>query len=332
MMSFTAKAAALFGAAALVLVPAGVSTASTSTSPPAASPHLNAPRHSRPTGGGGSTLLNYHGGVSDGAAGTVGVETTPGVYIVFWGSQWNNNDPSGEANQVQNFLGGLYQSGASTNDNWSLSTTQYCQGVANGATSCSAGTPVTAPTASPVLGVWSDNTSAAPSKPRQSQLAGEAVRAAGHFGNASATQNASVQYVIATAHGNNAQGFGTSYCAWHSSVNSSAGQIAYTNLPYITDAGASCGANFVSSAIDGITIVEGHEYAETVTDQYPNGGWLDGSGAENGDKCAWISPGSPGGSAAITLSTGTFAVQSLWSNSLPGCAVYYPVGGSGQHG
>jgi len=330
-MSFTAKAAALFGAAALVLVPAGISGASTSTSPPAASPHENHPRGAPPTGGGStSTLLNYHGGVSDGAAGAVGVETTPGVYLVFWGSQWSS-DPSGEATYVTNFLNGLYQSGGSTNDNWSPSTTQYCEGVASGA-SCSGGTFVTAPTKSPLLGVWSDKGSAAPSKPRQSQLAGEAINAAAHFGNGTAAKNASVQYVIATAHRNNAQGFGTSYCAWHSSVNSSAGEIAYTNLPYITDAGGSCGANFVGSANDGISIVEGHEYAETVTDQYPNGGWLDGSGAENGDKCAWITPGTSGGSADIALSTGTFAVQSLWSNSLPGCAIYYPVGGSGQHG
>ena len=330
-MSFTAKAVALFGAAALVLVPAGISAADPPTSSPATSPHMSPTRPAGPRGSSTSNLLTYHGGVSDGAAGVVGVETTPGVYIVFWGSQWNNNDPSGEAPLVQSFLGDLYQSGGSTNDTWSTSTTQYCEGVASG-TSCAGGTPIAAPGKSPLLGVWFDNGSTAPSKPRQGQLANEAINAAGHFGNTIAAKNASVQYVIATAHRNNASGFGTSYCAWHSSVNSSAGEIAYTNLPYITDAGASCGANFVSSATDGITIVEGHEYAETVTDQYPNGGWLDGSGAENGDKCAWISPGTPGGSADITLSTGTFAVQSLWSNSLPGCAIYYPVGGSGQHG
>jgi hypothetical protein len=47
--------------------------------------------------GGGSSNLYYHGGISDGAAGTVGVETAPKVYVVFWGSQWNSNDPSGEA-------------------------------------------------------------------------------------------------------------------------------------------------------------------------------------------------------------------------------------------
>jgi serine protease len=103
--------------------------------------------------------------------------------------------------------------------------------------------------------------------------------------------------------------------------------VAYTNLPYITDAGASCGANFNGMGpTAGITIVEGHELAETMTDQFPNGGWLDGSGAENGDKCAWISSGQ-GASARVTLSTGTFPVQSLWSNAFNsgsgGCVLSY---------
>lgn len=53
------------------------------------------------------------------------------------------------------------------------------------------------------------------------------------------------------------RGFGTQWCAWHSSTTSSYGNIAHTNLPYITDAGASCGANFNGlGANAGITIVE----------------------------------------------------------------------------
>lgn len=76
-----------------------------------------------------------------------------------------------------------------------------------------------------------------------------------------------------------------------------------------------------------ITIVGGHEFAETETDIFPNGGWLDGSGAENGDKCAWISSGQ-GASADISLSTGAFAIQSLWSNAFNGdaggCGLQYP--------
>jgi len=154
------------------------------------------------------------------------------------------------------------------------------------------------------------------------------VRAAQHFGNTTAASNASVQYVIATATGHNSRGFGSQYCAYHSATSSSVGNVAYTNLPYITDAGGNCGANFNGLGPDaGITIVGGHEMAETMTDQFPNGGWLDSGGAENGDKCAWISSGQ-GAAADITLSTGTFPVQSLWSNAFNsgsgGCVLSYP--------
>jgi hypothetical protein len=141
------------------------------------------------------------------------------------------------------------------------------------------------------------------------------VNAAAHFGNTTASKNASVQYVIATATGNSSSGFGTQYCAWHSSTGSSYGNIAYTNLPYITDAGGSCGANFNGlGANAGITIVGGHEMGETITDQLPSSGWLDSNGAENGDKCAWISSGQ-GATANISLSGNLFSVQSLWSNA-----------------
>jgi hypothetical protein len=177
-------------------------------------------------------------------------------------------------------------------------------------------------------GVWADNASSAPSKPKQSQIAAEAVRAAQHFGNTAAASNASVQYVIATATRNSSNGFGRQYCAYHSSTSSTVGNVAYTNLPYITDAGASCGANFNGLGPDaGITIVGGHEMGETITDQFPSTGWLDSGGAENGDKCAWISSGQ-GASADISLSSGTFPVQSLWSNAFNsgsgGCVLSYP--------
>ena len=264
-----------------------------------------------------SNDLYYHGG-----AGGIGVETAPKIYLVLWGSQWNNNDPSGEAAILENFYRGV---GGSS---WLNSVTQYCQGVATGTFTCgNSGTHAGNQTGI-FAGVWADNASSAPSKPRQSQLAAEAVRAAAHFGNTTASSNASVQYVIATSTGNNSSGFKTQYCAYHSSTSSSYGNVAYTNLPYITDAGANCGANFNGLGPDaGITIVGGHEMGETITDQFPSTGWLDSGGAENGDKCAWISSGQ-GASADISLSTGTFAVQSLWSNAFNsgsgGCVLTYP--------
>jgi hypothetical protein len=257
--------------------------------------------------------LSYHGGT-----GGIGVETQPIVYLVLWGSQWNNNDPSGEAALLESFYGHVF------NSSWNNSVTQYCQNVASGTVTCgSAGTAAGNANGS-FFGFWYDNASAAPSKPSQSNLAAEAVRAAANFGNTGAGSNASVQYVIATATGNNASGFGTQYCAWHSSTSSSYGNIAYTNLPYITDAGASCGANFNGLGTNaGITIVGGHEMAETETDQFPSSGWLDANGAENGDKCAWNAA-----TNNVSLNGASFPVQPLWSNASNGgkgaCVLSYP--------
>ena len=264
-----------------------------------------------------SSNLYYHGGV-----GGIGVESAPFVYLVLWGSQWNGNDPKGEASILESFYS------AAGGSPWLNSVTQYCENVSSGTYFCNgAGTP--AGNQSGIYkGVWADNGSAAPAHPTQSQLAAEAVNAAAHFGNTSANSNQSVQYVIATATGNSASGFGTQYCAWHSSTSSSYGNIAYTNLPYITDAGASCGANFNGLGPNaGITIVGGHEMAETITDQFPNGGWLDSGGSENGDKCAWLSSGQ-GASANVTFpNKSTFPVQSLWSNAYNnnagGCVLSY---------
>ena len=260
-----------------------------------------------------SNNLAYNGGV-----GGIGVETAPRVYLVLWGSQWSS-DPSGEANTLQSFF---QHAGGSS---WLNSVTQYCQGVAKGTITCgTSGQHAGNPSSGLYVATWGDGAAAAPAHPTQSQLAAEAVKAAGHFGNTSSSSNGSVQYVIATAHGNNASGFGTQYCAWHSSTSSSYGNIAYTNLPYITDAGASCGANFNNLGPNaGTTIVEGHEMAETITDQFPNGGWLDRSGEENGDKCAWSSA-----TSSQSMGGGSFPVQPLWSNALNnnsgGCVLSYP--------
>lgn len=273
----------------------------------------------KPGGGSASSNLSYHGGT-----GGIGVETAPKIYLVVWGSQWNNNDPSGEVAILQSFFTGM--SGSS----WLASVTQYCQGVATGTFFCNgAGTPA-GNAAGEYAGIWYDNATAAPTHPRQSDFAKEAVRAAQFFGNTAAGSNASTQYVIATATGNSSSGFKTQYCAYHSSTSSaSVGNVAYTNLPYITDAGASCGANFNNlGALAGITIVSGHEAGETISDQFPSTGWLDSNGAENGDKCAWIATGNVGASANVTFPTGTYPVQSLWSNAMNsgagGCAISYP--------
>jgi serine protease len=262
--------------------------------------------------------LLYGGGI-----GGVGVLTGQHkVYLVYWGSQWNGNDPSGQAAIQQNFFQGV---GGSS---WNASVTQYCQGIAINSSTCGSGSTFATNPTGVLGGIWYDNASPAPAQPTQAQLAAEAVRAAQYFGRTTALSNTSAQYVINTATGNNSSGFGTQYCAWHSYTSSAYGNIAYTNMPYMTDAGGSCGANINGlGPTAGITIVGGHEFAETETDPFPGGGWMDQRGAENADKCAWITSGQ-GAIVAITLGSQSFAVQSLWSNAFNtgngGCVQSYP--------
>jgi serine protease len=102
-------------------------------------------------------------------------------------------------------------------------------------------------------------------------------------------------------------------------------------MPYVMNGNVGCGENFVNADnsygngfFDGYSIVAGHEFAEAETDPLPftNTAWQDSSGAENGDKCAWLSPGTPGGAHNIGPDAHghRFAVQTLYSNSAGGCA------------
>ena len=287
--------------------------------------------------------LMYRGGITANGI-TGGVSKAPQVYVIFWGSQWGSagtttdnsgasrltfsNDPKGMAPYVQSLLAGL----GTNSETWSQVLAQYCDGVAVYATSCAgaaAAQMVGYPTGGALAGVWYDNSAVAPTNSTAIQVAAEAKAAALHFGNLTPVSNASTQYVVVSATGMHPDGFNTTapnknWCAWHDyATDATVGNFAYTNLPYIPDMGASCGANYVNGAdgaLDGVGIVEGHEYAETVTDQWPAGGWTDKIGFENGDDCSWTGPtGGQGGN--LVLATGTFAMQGTWSNADNNCSM-----------
>jgi len=291
--------------------------------------------------------LNYGGGV-DGIGVTTG---HPKVYLIFWGTQWGtastngsgdttfSGDSAGAAPKLQEMYKGL----GTNNELWSGVDTQYCEGVAAGTQTCPSNSAhVAYPTGGALSGVWYDNGAAEPSTASQLQLGQEAVKAASHFGNTTAAANRNAQYVILSATGAHPDGFPNGgWCAWHDwngdvGASSSVGDIAFTNMPYVLDLGTSCGQNFVNSGTagntDGFTIVDGHEYSETITDQNPAGGWTDSSGAENMDKCAWVAPGQTGGAANLSTATGSFAMQGTWSNDSHGCAFTHPIVGGGGGG
>ncbi|MFE5587359.1 putative Ig domain-containing protein [Kitasatospora sp. NPDC056531] len=302
----------------------------------------------------GQQTLSYGGGV-DG----IGVQSGHSkVYLVFYGNQWgtqttdaNGNakfsgDSAGAAGATQQMFKGIGTNG----ETWSADLTQWCDGpnVAAGAVSCPSNANFVPYQSGGVLsGVWYDNAAASPAQASGNQLAQEAVKAAGHFGNTTAASNRDAYYIVLSPHGTNPDDYQnptTGYCAWHDwngdttltggAASSPYGDIAFSNQPYNIDQGANCGVGFVNSpgTLDGWTMTLGHEWHEMMSDQNPAGGWTNhvtGSsynGQENSDECAWIKPGSTGGAANVSFgSYGSFAEQASWSNDTNSCAISHAI-------
>ena len=231
------------------------------------------------------------------------VQRTPAIYVVYWGFNVSGSDPSGEQPYLTSFLNGVGKSP------WMNTDHQYYEIVGG----------ITKHIKNPVgqlKNTWVDP-SAVPSSPSDGQIRTEAAALEAHFG-----YNKNASYVVATPHGHNTPGFGTQFCAYHGATSSGGGTISYTNLPYMTDAGHSCGENAVNPGaggiLDGVSIVEGHEEAESQTDPQPPRGWYNGTYGEIGDICAWQGLGN------TVLTTGTFAVQPLWSNAVSACVLHSP--------
>ena len=241
--------------------------------------------------------VTWHGGL---------VQHTPHVYLLLWGPNWQT-DPNqvASATYLQSFFSGL---GVQPNDNWSAITSPYADG-----------TGVSAFSGTVFAGVFNDI-----NPPSTGATAAQIAAEADTFvQKIPVTDVNDAQIVVATQSGTCPKGFASAscpastnpYCAYHGSS-----LAPYINLPYLPDAGPNkCANDFVNPAPggnnDGWSIVGGAEYADTITNPLGNG-WFDPSGAsEIGDKCAGIPAGSPGGAFKLTLSTGTFAVESLWSNA-----------------
>ena len=252
--------------------------------------------------------LIYHGGQ---------VENTPQVYLSLWGSDWKGSAYQSSISYLQGFFGNV---GGSP---WLGVTTQYCsgplppQGSVTACPNTSSYAGVTNP-AGQLRGTWVDNTPVSYNTPLSAcggsttgdcDVMAAAQRAARHFGQL--PRGAMV--MVFTPSGRSQPGFvAGGWCAYHWAISSG---VAFGYIPYMPDGGSSCGRNSVNSngVFDGFSIVGGHEYAEAITDPFPDSGWVDSSGWENGDKCAWKSL------ADISLGSQSYAVQPTWSNAVNGC-------------
>lgn len=245
------------------------------------------------------TQFSYYGGA---------VQTNPSVVLILWDFK-----KVGDPDKVGSLLT-TYQSnmGGSGHNNI---YTQYYQG--SGASQTFIGNP------SNVLLKVVNWKKKAPIAPSESEMAAVAVAVANKYKFGTGIDTS---YVVAAPYHHDPAGFlSQGWCAYHSTAHSASGTISWTNLPYMPDGGSSCGGGIISppageSPIDeGVTIVEGHEQGESVTDPIPGLGWYNGSYGEIGDICAWQNIQND------TFGSYQFTMQPMWSNANGGqCVHTYP--------
>lgn len=253
--------------------------------------HAYLPRSMQSAPSTGSHQLVYHGGP---------IQKNPKIFVIYWGWSGPHSpsvDPYGVAGYMNSFLTGL--SGTSYYD---INTQYYSTAAGN----------ILDPSGE-FGGAWYDSTNPVPNHPGDTDVANEAIRSIAKFG-----YNFDASYVVQLPH--NALS-NLKYCAYHSVQTSSYGPVHYTFMPYQPDLPA-CGTDSVNSGaqgqLDSTSETVAHEVSETQTDPDTKSGWFDASGNEIGDYCAYINLQN------ITLSTGTFATQPLWSNAANYCAMSYP--------
>jgi serine protease len=277
-------AAAAVLLAAVVASPAGAGVPAVQPPPVYLPAYVPVPLAGQPI----PTNMAYYGGA---------VLLHPHVYLGFWG--WRD-DQTGARKRLIAFFRGV---GGSA---WENVVTQYYEND-NGRD-----VHIQNPR-NQLAGVWDDRRGPAAGTLPDKAISVDALRLAQHF---HAVHDPNAVFLVATPSYASTDYKGGGYCAYHGYADG----IAYVNLPFAV-ATDECGGHAVNQdggALDGVSIVAGHEYLEAITDPGTGAagigtGWRDLDYNENADKCAWVAYG-PGKMTNITLSTGVFAVQGSWSN------------------
>jgi hypothetical protein len=253
--------------------------------------------------------LTYHGGA---------VQYNPHVYLLLWGPAWSSvPSETATAGKMEGLLNGL---GMQPEDAWSRVLSGYTNSSSMEFPSF----------LSPVyMGAWND-TSTPPYNATQAEIAAEADAFASAHG---ISDRPDAQVVVATQSGTCPQNFFGCwpgaiypYCVQHSTST-----VPYINLPYIFDTTGddnSCDpTSFEPNGMyDGLTMLLGAEYADTVLDPYPPTGWMDTdasyplTNSEVADECPYF-----GRDSNVQLWNGLYALPDLMANDATTTCVASPV-------
>ena len=248
----------------------------------------------RAKGGGGSPLMTNHGGK---------IMPTYNATSIFWGSSWSNATSAGDK------ITGLdsWYAGHS-NSNYSKTCDEY------------SGTNGQVGAAGTYNGHLVD-TSTASGGGQTSAILAEVCKMI-----TSPDPSGNGYYPVYTDVPRGSAG----YCAWHSAGSCGGVPVQFAFF-WRLDGDSGCDpqdtSGLHSEGLAALASVTAHELAEARTDPASPGAWYDGSGNENGDKCAW-SFGAP----LVTFSNGSqWKLQGEWSNAAYTANTGYP-NRSGQNG
>lgn len=252
----------------------------------------------KPTRGGASNGIDYHGGSL--------MLGTPNVYYIWYGNWAGNSATSILTDLAQHIGGSAY---------YNINSTYYN------------GSNVHVTNAVRYGGSTTDNYSQGKSL---SDAAVQAVVAKALSTQSVPHDSNGVYFVLTSADVNETSGFCTQYCGWHTHGTITGLDIKYAFIGNPDRCPSACEAQTASpngnAGADGMASIISHELEEAVTDPDLNA-WYDRRGQENADKCAWTfgaeSTASIGNGSKYNMILGSrqFLIQQNWVNASGGfCA------------
>ncbi len=266
--------------------------------PPMLGIHWSRDTHPARPGGTSSPLMNYHGG-----------KIMPNAYTgaIFWGPSWTNSSFVGDK------IIGLdaWYTGHS-GSNYAKTVDEYT------------GTNGSVGATTPYAGHLIDTSTAAGGSKTSTILAEVCKQVTA--GNITPDPQGNGYYAVYSDVKRGHAG----YCAWHSYGTCGGIPVQFAFF-FNLDGDAGCNPADTttghSQGLAALANVTAHELSEARSDPASPGAWYDGSGAENGDKCAWTF-----GAPYVTFSDGNiWKLQGEWSNAAYTAGTGY-ANSSGQKG
>ncbi|MBV9258282.1 MAG: hypothetical protein JO215_09710, partial [Ktedonobacteraceae bacterium] len=181
-----------------------------------------------------------------------------------------------------------------------------------------------APSNAVLAGTWVDNSAFPESPLLDSDIQNEVSNAMNANGWSASNNNA---FFVFTEAGQDlcfdssrSECASNTFCAYHNYFGSN---TIYAAMPYAASFSCNPGSSPNGDDADQTINVTSHEQMEAATDPLLNA-WIDSSGAEIGDKCAWQFGSTASDGSDVNWNGDPYIVQEEWDNNVGGCVLSGP--------